>query len=267
MSKIKEIAKALGLAETATEEDILAGVIKVAKTEKDELVAKLAKAEALNKLTAKHKAFMESGKKMPAGGQDAFVAMSDAQRNDHMASCGGDEPDDTAKLLKSGDAFKTLAGKIILKSKVGEDVFETLKSQDEEIRKSRERADKAEAEQRESGFAKKAEAFSKVGKSDELGKLLAKTASFDLALADAWSVVLSTAEERIAKGDLFSEKGSGVRGFGKALDAINAKAQELLAKRETGFNTIEKCRVEMRKRFPDLANQEAEEAKEAKRAA
>lgn len=272
----KAIAKALGLAETATEAEILAAVVKSGSAEVKELTDKLAKAEALNKLSGKHKAFMESDKaKMPTGGKDAFVAMSPAQRDAHMSAnamdaedaADGGSDESTEKMIKSGDAYRTVKGTVVRKSVVGAEVFKILKDQDEDIRKSNERADKADAETRKASFTKKAEGFAKVGKPDELGELLAKTAAHEPALADAWSVVLSTAEERIAKGGLFEERGSSARGFSKAFDGINAKAQELLSKGEKPFNSIEKCRVEVRKRFPDLAKQEQDEQREAKKAA
>jgi len=267
-SMSKAIAKSLGLAETATEAEITAEIEKRAIA--------LKAAEDMAAMSAKHKRFMESDKaKMPKGGKAAFTGMSPSERDAHMsanpmdaedaADSGKDES--TEKMIEKGDAFKSVAGKVYLKSKVGAEVFDALKDQDAQIRKANDRAEKLDAEARVAKFAKAAEGFAKVGKPDELGALLAKTAAHEPALADAWTVVLSTAEERIAKGTLFTEVGSGAKGFGKALDGIDAKAKELLTKGEKAFNTIEKCRMEIRKRFPDLAQQEQDELAATKKAA
>ncbi len=177
-----------------------------------------------------------------------------------------DEEDDMEKMIAKGDAFRTTEGALVTKKEAGS-MFSILKSQNDRIAK----AEKEAAESRDN--IKKGELITKaekglilIGKADEVGGLLFQIAKFDAGLADKVEALLKSANDVIAKGELFKEHGSGGRGAGSASEAIQ-KGAEALLKTEPALKTIEKARTEFRKRNPEIVKQENSEATAAKKAA
>lgn len=251
---MSEVAKALGLKEDATAEDIA------------KALADAAFGMNIAKMSDKHTAFMNKGK-MPDGGKAAFAAMDADKRDAHMKANPLDADGDVdksagaiEKALKDGDAFRTPEGTVITKAEAGA-VFAVLKSQNDariadraEIAKMRDATEIVE-------FTKRAAPFAEIAKADELGSLLHSISKADPKLADQVEALLKTANARIEKGALFSELGSGQRQISKALDAINAGAQQLVEKAAASGEklTIEKARMRFRDANPDIAKQEREQ--------
>lgn len=153
-----ELKKKLGLAETATDADVLAAVAKI----NDTATSSAAILAAINKadMSDKHSAFMSNAKAaMPKGGKSAFMAMSPSERDDHMKSnpIGGDSDGDDAKKFADAVA-KAAANDEVLKvgdldvrkSAVGDATFAILKAQQVEIAKERDARETVE-------FAKRAD--------------------------------------------------------------------------------------------------------------
>lgn len=241
MSKV--LAKALGLAEDATEEMIVAAL-----TKRDDEAKHLAN---VAKMSDGHKSAMD---KMPEDKRKAFAAMSADDREKQVGKMDAD--DEVLKMVGGGE---------IRKSAVGAATFEALKSaNDVNKRQADELAIEKNARQVVE-FSKRAEPLTTIGKSDEVGALLLDINKFDPKLADRVEVVLKAAHEKIAKGDLLKEHGKNAIGFSKASEGIAAKAAELM--KADPKLTIEKARTLVRKNNPDLAKMEEEEAAERKRAA
>lgn len=256
---MKAIAKALGLPETATEADIL----KALETKN----AELAKADALAKMSGKHKAFMENPKaKMPEGGKEKFQAMEPGQRDAHMAAnpCGGDDDGgaDTEKNCIKVD------GKTIRKADVGDATFTVLKAQAESIQKMETDAAVATISKRITPIA-----TDLIGKADDTAALLHRVAVGKSTQADADTLekMFGSANEVVKKSSLIKQElgGKGALNFGKAREGIEAKANELLKNWNTAWGkpTIEKARVKARDQNKDLAQQEEKEAREDRKAA
>lgn len=259
---LKDIAKALGLAETATETEIVAAALKVAKGEVADLQAKLEKSDQLAKMSGKHKAFMENDKeKMPAGGKDAFAAMTPDARDAHMAS--NPVNTDVDKNDKT-DETVTFKGQTISKRAVGDAQFAITKAMAEEI-------EKGETE-RAVGVIEKRVAPMKniIAKAADVAGVLYRIAKGKSTQADADAIetVLTSANEVMSKNNVLMKEiggNGGEGGFAKAIDAITAQAAELMKKDPK--LTLAKARGTVRDQNPDLAKQEQDEAREARKAA
>lgn len=240
------IKKALGLADTASEAEVTAAIVKLASAENAEAATKLAKAnEDLAKATAELNVAKLSGahaaycadKGMDGDAKAAFAAKTPAERDAHISA---------HPVSKSAEAIE-------------------LEKRDGEIADLKKRLDVQEDIAKVATIAKRVEPLKHIAKADELGALLHKVGKVDQATADAIEKLFETANARIEKGDLFKEAGSGQRGVTDATVAITAKAQELV--KADPKMSIEKARVEARKQNPDLAKAEAEEARQRRAAA
>lgn len=267
---IKAIAKHLGLAETATETEILAAMQKADKEKADKEKAEKEKAEkldaAIGKMSAKHKGYMaHPDAKMPSGGKEAFAEMSPAERDKHMSAnpVGGDDDDnDVEKMIAAGDAFRSVDGAVITKRDAGT-MFNFFKSQNDEIAKSRKDAAESRDTLAKRDSIAKAGELVMIGKAEDLGTLLFDLNKADSKLGDRVMAVFKHAAELVKKGGVFKEHGSSHANGGSATDRINAGAKELL-KSEPTLKTIEKARTEFRKRNPDLKKMEDEESAAAR---
>lgn len=212
------ITKALGLASTATEAEITKAIADAAKKLSD--AEALAKSnEAILKMSGKHQDFMNGGGKMPKGGKDAFTAMSADERDAHIKDCGGDD-ESVEKMLKTGDAFKAANGTIVLKSKVGADVFAVLKSQNDDIAKQAAELAKRDEADAVSTFAKRA---TDLGFGADFGPTMRKAYSGD-ATAQA------EVEKKIAGLNKQIEEGALFQSFGKSSPKAGSAEAEFMAK-------------------------------------
>jgi hypothetical protein len=248
----KAIAKALNLPETATEADIVAALGKQATD--------IATLKAAAEMSGKHKAFMENDDaKMPTGGKSAFAAMSPADRDAHMKSnpIKEKEKDDVDKMIAKGEAFKDAdTGTVLTKADFGSEAgFVFAKSQAAKSAKLTADLQKSEDARSEAAFAKSAEAYSMVGAPADVGKLLHGINKADPKLAEGVVAILKTAQERIAKGGLFTEigNGGGANAGGSALDQLNKLADTLKKTDTTGKLTQAQA---FAKAYEDPANRE-----------
>lgn len=230
------IAKALGLPETATSADIAAAVTKQAAdlAAAQAEVTKAATALAISKLSADE------------------VAYCDAKGFDDVAKgeFAGKKPEERADEMKTKPVAKSAAEIELAK-------------RDAELTELRKRLDAQEASGAIASITKRAETeMVAIGKADEVATLLHKVAKgAGQEVADQVETLLKTASAKIEKSGAFDEIGSGRAGVSKALDAITAKATELLKSNPTW--SIAKARTEARKQNPDLAKQEREETRAA----
>lgn len=250
---LKEIAKSLGLPETATEAEVTAAIQKM---EDDRKLQK-----AINALSNEHRAYFDQVEK----GEDkaAFLAKaSDKERDTFIKAfppkkkkpdpADDDEDDaDMQKLQKRAEA----AGFVILKREDHEG--ERLR-----IAKLEERNERAE-------FSKRAEPLTYIGKSDEIGGLLYDVSKLDATkgpvLAKALEEKFTALNTVIHKGAMFSEIGGGHRmNFGKAAEEVDSLAADLM-KTEKGLS-VEMARAEVRKRNPELKTREQAESKRSRAA-
>jgi len=259
---LKDFAKALNLAETATEEDITKAL--------GAALAKAAFADAIEKMSAKHSAFMnKDGAKMPTGGKAAFAAMSADERDKHIAanSASDDDADDMQKMIAKGDAFQTSAGVVMTKKDFGTDAgYQFAKAQNtESVRLAKALGEQEDVNQR-AAITKRAETeFPNAGKPAEVAAMLQKVRKADATLGDQVEAVLKSMNTAIEKGELFAEKGNALRGAGSGFEAIDKLAHELMAK--DSKLTVEKARSMARTQNPEFAKREADDRKAALKAA
>lgn len=235
------IIKALGLDAKATEEQIVKAV--------GDMVLDSTFAKEVEKMSAKHSGFMNAaGAKMPTGGKKAFAAMAPGDRDKHMASNPLDDDSDD-----DDDLGKALQG-----------LPEPVRKQ---IVADRERIAKLEGDAIHKAALETATGMKFIGKSEDVAKTLVDLRKASPALADAVVDLLKTANDRLAKSDLFKEHGSGQgggsQGQGSAYEQINKLATEMVSK-ATGADrmTIEKARGIIRKAHPDLGEKENDETQE-----
>ena len=246
------IKKALGLPATATEAEVLK-----AMEEKDKKLKETEKECNVAKMSDKHKAFAANpDAKMPAGGKDKFAEMTAAERDAHMSAHPVDDEDtEVEKALKAGNAFKTAEGSIVLKRKVGEDVFAVMKAlnaksiaQETELAKAREDKIAKEFEDlaTENGFAK--------GFAPTLRKALAGA---DPEARAALLKEFKAARAQADAGGVFKEFGGhGGPNAGSAEAEVLAKRDQLMAadpklSAEQAYARVwkDKGNAELRKRY------------------
>lgn len=240
------IKKALGLADTATEADVTAAVVKLASAENAENATKLAKANEdlakataelnIAKLSAPH-ADYAAAKGMDGDAKAAFAAKTPAERDAHISA---------HPVSKSAEAIE-------------------LEKRDGEIADLKKRLDVQEDVAKVATISKRVEPLKHIAKADELGALLHKVGKVDQPTADAIEKLFETANARIEKGELFKEAGSGQRGVADATVALTAKAEEL--RKADPKLSIEKARTQARAQNPELAKQETEEFRQRRAAA
>jgi len=177
------IKKALGLADTATDEEVTAAI---AKRDADlkKATDELAIAKAAADLTDGEKAYC----KMSEGDKAAFMAK--------------DKPARTAAMAKAAASDETadIEGQTIRKSEVGDAVFAVMKAQAAKIAKGAEDFAKAQEAAETANFTKAAtvEYPHVAGSVEERVAMLKHIAKADEATRKAFDAVL-TANERLAK--------------------------------------------------------------------
>jgi hypothetical protein len=195
------VKKALGLADSATEEEVLKVVTKLAKTElsdKDKEIAKLALENEILK-----------------------ADMSDDEKKHHDAL-----PDDAARK-----AFRTLPkdDRAKLVKKAEPEVSPELKKVQDENADLKKRLEAVETDREIAKFAKRAE---DMGLPATQGEVLRKAVAGakDPAAVEAIIKMLSDNIALANEGGVFKEFGSAQGKTGDALDQLNAKAEELRKK-------------------------------------
>jgi hypothetical protein len=140
----KEILKSLGLAETASQDDVIKALIAKAKKAEDDMEAEKAKAKkaaAVADLDPDEKEYHDG---LSDDGQDGFLAKPK------------DERKRLAKAARDGDEIATISGREVRKSKVGADVFAIMKAQADQIAAGALAIQKANEAVAMAGFTKRA---------------------------------------------------------------------------------------------------------------
>lgn len=232
---MKDIAKSLGLAETATEAEIAAAVTKNAKDAKDAADAKTAIEKQL------------AVAKLSPAESDYCAGMSD----DDKQAFAGLKPDERAAKMATKKVEKSEAEKR----------FEKIEAENAALKV---RVAKADDERARDVVVKRAGSELKfIGKADDVGGMLHDIAKVDPKLGKAVEDTLSGLNARLEKSGLFSEIGRGAgssKGFAK--DEISTKAQEIVTK-SGGKVSIEEARDQVRRANPDLEKREDEESRHA----
>lgn len=219
---LNELAKALGLPETATEADITKAVT-------DNITKSASRLDAIIKMSAKHKAYMDHpDATMPKGGKEAFADMSPSERDDHCDAHPLDEDDGdeekVRKALRAGDAFRTPEGIVITKRKLGDELFAVLKGQNEALIKAKKDAEDAKEEKAEEDMAKRADTL---GFGSEFGPTLRKAYGGDAAAQTEVEKRIKGLQEQVAAGHLFKNFGRPSPTEGSAEGELMAKVAEV----------------------------------------
>jgi len=231
------IKKALGLPETASDDETAAAITKAAADLK-QATADLAKAKAVADMADDEKDYC---KEMSDTEKESFMSMTPADRKAKM------------KKAMADDEVLTVGGATIRKSAVGEGVFAVMKAQQERLDGQAEEIKKAREESETAAFAKRAtDEFPHVaGTVDERVAMLRHVAKADEGVRKAFDAVF-TAAERLAKS-AFARVGhdGGIEPAETSAEAqLNKKAEEIRkAKPELSFAKAyaEACRAN-----PDL---------------
>lgn len=242
-----DIKKSLGLPETATDAQVTEALATLAKS--------ASRMDAVLKMSAPHTAFMNSDdSKMPKGGKAAWMDMTSAERDAHMA--------DNPIEKRQDETFTTVKGTVVSKRAVGDATFQVLKESDAEVRKAREDVAKAEDARAKEVVIKRITPVMKniPGTPDDLGALLHGIAKSDAATATKVEALLTQLDTVIGKSALLAEIGSSVAKAGSASEGIQKAAEEI--RKAKPALTIEQARVEARKSNRDLADREATERRE-----
>lgn len=194
---LKELAKALGLPETATEADIT-------KALTDNMAKAAASAEALAKAQTELTAVKADLAKAKKPNMDSD--------NDGDEDCG---PDGVTKGL----AFQTIDGAFVSKKMAGA-MYETLKAQDARLRKNAEDIAKRDETDAVTSFAKRA---TDVGFGAEFGPTLRKAYGGDAAAQAEVEKRIKGLQKQVEDGGLFTI-------FGKSSPAEGSAEEELMAK-------------------------------------
>jgi hypothetical protein len=238
------LTKHLGLADNASEADIMKA-LEARDTAAASLVEKMTDAQVtyLAKL------------RVPASRED-FVKAKSADRDKKMADKpdGDGAEDDVEKSLKSGDAFKSVDGALILKSKVGAETFAILKSMDDGRRADRAEIEKAREKVTTTEFEKRA---TDMGFDASFGATIRKAYGGDAAAQAEVEKQMAALRKQAETGGAFSEFGArGVAKAGSAEAEIIAKRDELLKANpklspEQAYARVYKARenVDLVKRF------------------
>lgn len=233
------IKKALGLAATATDAEVLkAAEDKAKKAEEHEKAEK--RAEHVAKMSDKHKAFAANPKaEMPKGGKSAFEDMEPGERDDHMAAHPIEEDEDCEKMLKSGTAFRAVNGMVVTKRQAGA-MFDVMKAQNDELAKAKKENEERKEREEVERFAKRA---TDLGFAADFGTTMRKAYSGDAAAQALVEKELVALRKQAETGGVFGEIGksggaapdSGQAEFEKRADELqkanpNMKRSDALTK-------------------------------------
>ena len=141
------------------------------------------------------------------------------------------------KDAEGSDDDATMDGHV----EVPEEVQKQMDEMREKIEKAQEAAETERKARLKMEFQKKAEEYENVAKTDDVSELLLKAHDIDDEFAEKLEEVLKTANERIANGELFKQKGSD-------------------SKTDDGQGAVEKVESmikEMRKEESDLTKEQA----------
>lgn len=238
------IKKALGLAETATDEEVAAAITKLSTT-LAEVPTAIAKAERTVRKAAMSADEQAHCKGMDDDAADNFMKKPAAER---MAAM---------KKALEGDESLTLHGQTIRKSGVGEAVFAIMKGQAEEIATQKAAFEKAENARKDVTFAKRADDEFKhlPGTVAERVMVLKALDGSDEKTKAAGEAILKAAEATAKLA--FKKVGSGQGGdkeFGEGEGAESklTKLAKAHQKESGGKISIEKAYDEMLQANPDL---------------
>lgn len=204
-----ELKKALGLPATATEAEVTAAIAKSLGS----IATLTASNEALGaivKMSPEHRAYAEAaGAVLPEGGIDAFAKLKPEERDAFIKAkappMAEDDDPDCAKALRAGTAFKTPEGVVVLKSKVGDEVFAVMKAQNARTVKLAEDLAKRDEADAIADFAKRA---TDVGFGAEFGPTLRKAYTGDRAAQTEVENRIVALQKQVAEGELFGNFGS-----------------------------------------------------------
>lgn len=255
---LDNLKKSLNLSATATDADI----------EKAVATAQAGAAFAVNvlKMSPEHLGYMAKSDKMTDETKKQEFAALTAEKRDAFIKANpcppdGDEDDmPPGKKKTKNDEVLKVDGREIRKSVVGEDTFAVLKSQQAAIEKAEDDRQTAVIEKRVTTE------LPLIGKGADLAVMLRSIGKHDAKLAESVETVLKSAQEKIAKGGLFTELGnSGTGAAANAASEIETKAQEMVTKGT--IKSIYKARDAVRRENPELAKREAAERSQSSKAA
>jgi len=225
------LKKALGLSATATEAEITKAAENLAEDKKkleDEKAKTEKRADAIAKMSEKHKEFMNHPKaKLPSGGKEAFADMEPGERDKHMEAhpLSDNDEDDTEKALKKGLAFRASDGTVFHKRDFGtEAAYNFAKSQAETIRKQAEDIAKAKEREDAASFEKRA---TDLGFEAAFGATLRKAYSGDSAAQAEVEKKMQALKKQADEGGLFASFGKGSAKAGSAESELLAKAADI----------------------------------------
>jgi len=220
---LKELAKVLGLPETATEADVTKALAEnVAKSAASvealtKAQADLAEAQTLAKMSDKHKAFAAN---LTGDAKDKFMAMDSDGRD---AECNKSAPD-IEKALADGAAFRTPEGVVIAKAKVGDELFSVLKSQNDKL--VAQGADLAKARE-DAAIADMAKRSTDIGFGADFAPTLRKAYSGDSAAQLEIEKRIKGLQEQVRQGGLFKSFGGDGENPSGAEGELLAKVEEV----------------------------------------
>lgn len=249
---LKDIAKSLGLAETATEAEIQTQVTKNA--------ADLAKANTIASLTGTQHLYYEKSA-MSDTDKAAFLLMKSDARDAVIKAKPMPKTKEDDDADSNGDDCIKVDGNTLRKRDIGDAAFAVLKSQQTRIEKAEETA-------AITNITKRVEPLKFViAKADDTAAMLYRIGKGTSTAEDAKSVetLLKSANEICSKSEVITAefgKRGGEGGFAKAADEINSRAQEL--RKKDSKLTMEKARDQVRQSDADLAKRENEEARAAR---
>lgn len=195
----KELAKALGLPETATEDDVTKAVVKLAAEENSVLKASLEKSQA------------------DLATVQADLAKAMAAKKPDVAAA--EDEDCTEDGVTKGLAFKAIDGSFISKKLAGK-MYDVLKSNDAQLRKNAEDIAKRDETDVVADMTKRSV---EVGFGAEFGPTLRKAYGGDFVAQTEIEKRIKGLQEQVKSGDLFKNYG------GSGGDPTSAET-ELLAK-------------------------------------
>jgi hypothetical protein len=210
-----EIKKALGLADTATDAEVLAAVTKAATAGSEASAAALEKANAELKIAKAKATLSDKEKQLMDGKTDEevckFADLTAEQRAAEVAKAA------------AGDETVEIEGRTISKRAVGDDMFAVMKSQAKRIDDAAAAIVKANDERETAVFAKRAsdEFPHLAGTVDERAAVLKAISKMDETTKASAEAILKAAEG--AAKFAFSRRGAGGGDGGSDTDTAEAK--------------------------------------------
>lgn len=178
----------------AKEPDMSADELKALQKSVEDLTVELAIAKGMAGMSDMEKEYMSG---MDDDAKKGFMGMSPEDRKKKMDQ------------MKKNDEVLEVNGAQIYKSAVGDNLFEVLKEQQEEIKKQAAEVHKAREIAMLAGFVKKAQSdYSHVpGTPEQVGQLLRETADLSKSAQETFSAILKALEN--ANAEAFTTKGAG----------------------------------------------------------